>query len=248
MIRQEPFKEASSEFLNPYLSAINWADKHELKAKFSDKEEILSNARAIPERILFSKTSKSTRIINGMTMKYSTCMPYVRSGDKVLDLCAGSGFGSNILANSGYKVTAVDQFTDILRYRSNIGIYKGDVRDLSLFYDSFQAVHLVDCIEHFTQEDQLKVLEEAAKTLKDTGYLIIDTPHTKVSAYGSKNHLWELSWQDFSDLVRSAGFLIVKKYQTRWMGDTGIGAMYDCTDSEPEHHDIADQIIVAVNG
>lgn len=248
MIKQESFKEASDEFLNSFLSQVNWADKMELRSTFSNKEEILSNARAIPERILWSKTSKHVRLINAMTLKYSTIMAYLKQGDSILDVCSGSGFGANILAKSGYKVTAVDIFTDIIRYRKGIEIYQGNVMNGLDMFQMFNGVTLIDCIEHFTQEDQIKLLTLVRDTLAPDGVLVIDTPHTKRSGYGSKNHLWELSWRDFSELVRSCGFKINKKYQTAWFGDTGMGVTHEYTYNEPACHEISDQIIVATHG
>jgi len=245
MDKQAPFKEASDEFLNSFLMNVNWADKFELKRIFSDKEEILSNARAIPERILCSKTNKHVRLINAMTLKYSTIMAYLKQGDSILDVCSGSGFGANILAKSDYKVTAVDIFTDIIRHRTGIEIYQGNVMAGLNMFKGFNGVTLIDCIEHFTQEAQIKLLSLIRNTLAPDGVLVIDTPHTNISGYGSKNHLWELSWRDFSELVHQCGFKIEKKYQTIWLGDTGIGVTHEYTNNEPEQVDIADQIIVA---
>ncbi len=202
---------ASSEILNKNL--------------LEDWENIVKDRNGVMERVLAERMvkmahPKAGRLLSGVGMKYSTILPYLKLGDNVLDLCAGSGLGSVILAKSGLRVTAADYFTESLEFREGISILNIDLINEDLpFKNDFDAVTFVDAIEHFDEEMQNKLLVQIDTVLKPDGILMIDTPMTKQTGYKSKHHIRELTWDDFGSLVKKR-FNIVKRYQNRYYGNT----------------------------
>ena len=97
-------------------------------------------------------------------------------GKKVLDLSAGSGDTSQILAAQGYVVVA----TDYGRPRpmaNNIGRVGGvDLNEFLPFRSgAFDAVNLVEVIEHI--ENQPQLIREICRVLKPGGRVLISTPN-----------------------------------------------------------------------
>ncbi len=97
-------------------------------------------------------------------------------GEKALDLSAGSGDTSQILAAQGYVVVA----TDYGRPRpmaNNIGRVGGvDLNQFLPFRSgAFDAVNLVEVIEHI--ENQPQLIREICRVLKPGGRVLISTPN-----------------------------------------------------------------------
>jgi len=205
-------EKASLEILNPNLMGNGWEEL------VKNRNEVME--RVLAERMVSMKHAKAPRLLSGVGMKYSTILPYLNSGNSVLDLCAGSGLGSVILAQSDFQVTAADYFTEVLEHRANISILNIDLRNEELpFKNDFDAVTFVDAIEHFNEKLQHRILEQIFKVLKPGGYLMIDTPMSKSTGPKSQHHVRELTWEAFGGMV-SKYFKIIKRYQNRFHGET----------------------------
>ena len=107
---------------------------------------------------------------------------YLKPGDKIIEIGAGTGAYSLGLAKEGYDVTAielVERNLDILKSKitddMDIKAYQGNALDLSRFEDeSFDIVLLLGPMYHlFTQEDKIKCLGEAKRVAKKGGYLFV---------------------------------------------------------------------------
>jgi SAM-dependent methyltransferase len=106
-------------------------------------------------------------------------------GAKILDLCCGWGRHAIELAKRGYAVTGID-LNDIQLQKAradaaqanvnNIRLIQGDMR-LIPFEAEFDAViHMFNSFGYFdTQEDDQKVLEQVAKSLKPKGAYLQQT-------------------------------------------------------------------------
>src|SRR5215475_10495446 len=97
------------------------------------------------------------------------------AGKKILDLSSGSGDTSRMLANLGYQVVA----TDYGPPPPMNGVARVAGVDLNAFLPfqsaSFDAVDLVEVIEHI--ENQAQLIREIARVLKPDGVVLISTPN-----------------------------------------------------------------------
>jgi SAM-dependent methyltransferase len=95
---------------------------------------------------------------------------YIKEGNTILDVGAGTGAYSKVLQDEGYDVTAVELVKHNLRYIEDKGIkcYQGNAINLSRFKDnSFDIVLLFGPMYHLlSMEDKVKALEEAKRVSK----------------------------------------------------------------------------------
>lgn len=107
---------------------------------------------------------------------------YLKKGDKVIEIGAGTGAYSIPLAKEGYDVTSielVEHNLDILKSKitddMNIKAYQGNALDLSRFSDeSFDITLVLGPMYHlFTKEDKIKCLLEAKRITKKDGYILV---------------------------------------------------------------------------
>lgn len=117
------------------------------------------------------------------TVEYVVSMKYIhdflKKGDKVLDIGAGTGRYSVALANEGYDVTAIE----LVKYnlgilkskKSTVKAYQGTALKLSRFEDeSFDITLLFGPMYHlYTFEDKLKALTEAMRVTKKGGTIFV---------------------------------------------------------------------------
>ena len=107
---------------------------------------------------------------------------YLKSGNKIIELGAGTGAYSIPLAKEGYDVTSielVEHNLDILKSKitpdMNIKAYQGNALDLSRFADeSFDITLVLGPMYHlFTKEDKVKCLLEAKRITKKDGHIFV---------------------------------------------------------------------------
>jgi len=106
---------------------------------------------------------------------------YLKKGDKILDVGAGTGKYSIYFKNKGYDVTSVElvkQNISIFKTKSeskNIPIYQGNATSLKMFKDnSFDIVLLFGPMYHLISfEEKVKALKEAKRVVKQDGYIFI---------------------------------------------------------------------------
>ena len=103
---------------------------------------------------------------------------YIKPGDKVLDIGAGTGKYSIYLFNEGYDVTALELVKHNLRVleknEPNIKAYQGNALNLKFEDNSFDIILLFGPMYHLISfEDKLKALMEAKRVLKPNGKIFI---------------------------------------------------------------------------
>ncbi|MEZ4749477.1 MAG: bifunctional 2-polyprenyl-6-hydroxyphenol methylase/3-demethylubiquinol 3-O-methyltransferase UbiG [Bdellovibrionota bacterium] len=103
---------------------------------------------------------------------------HLSAGQKVLDVACGGGLVANPLAKEGFSVTGVDLSENSLKVARDQGVpgtefLHGNAFDLPLESDSFDAVLLMDFLEHV--DDPGRVLAEGARVLKPGGKLMFST-------------------------------------------------------------------------
>lgn len=124
---------------------------------------------------------------HGRTIMYAEHMTrYIAAqelsdGKVVLDIAAGSGYGTNILAQKAKKAYGVDVSPDAIKYAQenygakNIEFLVGDAEEIPLPDKSVDLVITFETIEHV--KNYKKFLSEISRVLKEDGLAIVSTPN-----------------------------------------------------------------------
>ena len=137
------------------------------------------------------------------SVEYLTTLDYIgrylRPGDRICEIGAGSGRYSHALARRGHRVDAVELIPhniDLFRQRTepgeDVSIREGTATDLSLFRDgTFDVTLLLGPMYHlFTEEEQQRALSEAVRITKPGGYVYVSYTMNEgtVVRYGFLGH------------------------------------------------------------
>jgi ubiquinone/menaquinone biosynthesis C-methylase UbiE len=155
------------------------------------------------------------------------------NGKKILEVGAGTGRDSFLLAEAGAEVTVLDYADNSLFIIKNIlhdtpvklDLIKGDAFQLPFKANSFDLVFHQGLLEHF-EEPQL-ILNENFRILKNNGLLLVDVPqkyhvYTIIKKLLIALNRWFAGWEteftvsQLQTKISSAGFLIVQCYG-EWM-------------------------------
>ena len=122
-------------------------------------------------------TSRHGQVEFITSMKY--IHDYLKTGDRILDIGAGTGRYSVALSQEGYEVDAIE----LVKYnlgmlkakKSNVKAYQGTALDLSRYQDeTFDLTLLFGPMYHlFSYEDKLKALSEAKRVTKTGGVILV---------------------------------------------------------------------------
>ena len=147
------------------------------------------------------------------------------AGKDVLDAGCGVGYGIEILASAGAAtVSGVDigpAAVEAAERRiggSAAAIVEGDLEDLPLDDESFDAVVCFEAIEHV--EDGGRALAELRRVLKPDGLLLVSSPNPDVYPSGNQHHVHEYRPAGLAAAV-GEHFTHVKGYrQHAWLAST----------------------------
>lgn len=133
----------------------------------------------------------------------------------VIDISCGVGYGSKILADAGFSVTAIDVDDSALAYarqhyaHERINYLKADAENLGPI-SAADAVVSFETIEHLRQPQRM------FDSLKCT-HLLVSVPNEEVFPWrGYKYHYRHYTKQEFAALLRQCGFVA-----TAWWGQEG---------------------------
>jgi SAM-dependent methyltransferase len=107
---------------------------------------------------------------------------------KILDLACGFGRHTNRLAGLGHTMTGVDLTPgfleiarkDAIQRKVAVNYQQGDMRSITFENEFDRVMLLFTAFGYFSDEENLKVLIHAGKTLKPSGLLIFDTPNRDI--------------------------------------------------------------------
>jgi ubiquinone/menaquinone biosynthesis C-methylase UbiE len=134
-----------------------------------------SNDYTEDDRLIKDKTHQVEYIT---TLKYID--KYLKKGDRVLEVGAGTGIYSLGLAKRGYQVDAIELVNDNLNILKskitlgmNINAIQGNALDLSMYKDNtFDMTLVLGPLYHlFKDEERDKVIEEAIRVTKNGGII-----------------------------------------------------------------------------
>jgi len=156
-----------------------------------------------------------------MLARYKFVARLLDKGMSVLEVGCGHGIGSLFLSKFCNLLCATDIDAELVKYcetaystKDNSKIFyfkKLDILkniDLKEWPVQFDAVVLLDVIEHFTKADAEIAVKNAEHFLKDGGFAIIGTPNKNSAEFASdrrkKTHLFEYDIANFKDLLKKS--------------------------------------------
>ncbi len=134
-------------------------------------------------------------------------------GRRLLDLACGAGVGSEVLAEAGYQVLAVDSSSDMVRCTREraaakslaIDVLHQDMRRLSVPFECHVVTCLFDSLNYLLEESELaEVFVRVADSLAPDGLFVFDmnTPHGLATRWGTRDVL-STARQDLFEFCRN---------------------------------------------
>ncbi len=162
--------------------------------------------------------------------RYEYAIEVIRAGDICGDFACGTGYGSVMLSQKAGGVIGADINAAVVkaiqkRYQNkkNVQFMVADLLSL-LFHAEFDNIISFETIEHFTEENILKLLPVFAEALKSDGKLIISTPYRQErdeAALKLGHHLT---------------FYIDEKMVTGWLSAAGLDVLSFKYQNYATHH------------
>jgi len=189
---------------------------------------------------------KANRLIGGIIAKYSVVNYYLDKPSKILDVCAGSGFGTELLEKSKHECYPLDYHTKL--FAEHPRAIKADLLEYTTKV-KYDAIVMIDAIEHFEGTDQPSIIKKLHSWLAPGGILVVDTPLSNRTGPKNKHHLCELTWGDFKELMETQSWEFLHRYHLKFskVSDGSYGHMYRAHNKKhlrAIRHENVDQIIV----
>jgi ubiquinone/menaquinone biosynthesis C-methylase UbiE len=107
--------------------------------------------------------------------RYRFAAGFIKTGDLVLDVACGAGFGLRMLENAGARVIGLDYNAATLQTIPSTRLVRGDATRLPITSGAIDHVTSMETIEHVS--DAKALVAEARRVLKPGGYFILSTPN-----------------------------------------------------------------------
>ena len=187
--------------------------------------------RMIPE------AHNNTLVYGEHISRYRAAMDIVKN-KVVLDIASGSGYGSQMLADSATYVYGVDVSDAAIEYAKgqysskNLKYIVGSAERIPLEENSVDVVTTFETIEHVKDYD--KFMSEIARVLKPDGIAIISTPNDPEFAEGNHFHLHEFVRDELLSLTHKYFKNTKEFFQASWLY-TGVFDGKKISDSWESH-------------
>ena len=151
--------------------------------------------------------------------RYLAARELVR-GKRVLDIASGSGYGSDLLAETAAHVIGVDVSEQAVEYsrshysRKNLEYRVGDATSIPADDSSIDVLVTFETIEHVA--DYSTFLAEIARVLAPDGIALISTPNDMEFAEGNHFHLHEFVYGELLELAHRHFDYIDPYFQATW--------------------------------
>jgi len=123
---------------------------------------------------------------------------------RLLDIGCLWGSFLDSARQSGFDVTGIEPYERAARYARNIlklNVLSGSLKDVALPYPSFDAITILDVIEHLC--DPVEELRTVLRLLKLNGVLVVVTPNVEglpVRVLGLKRRIFGQPWCPIDDM------------------------------------------------
>lgn len=138
----------------------------------------------------------------------------------VLDIAAGSGYGTAVIGESAKKVYGVDVDKDAITYAQKnyssktVEFIKGNGKDIPLDTDTVDVVVSFETIEHI--EDYKHFMSEVRRVLKDDGIFVLSTPNDVEFPEGAHFHIHEFERAELKALAKEYFQYSKEYFQATW--------------------------------
>lgn len=151
-------------------------------------------------------------------------LPYVREGERILDVGTGIASHARACAARGAWVIGIDHnMTNLRRGQaldvdSAVGLIQGNVEQrLPFRSETFTAILLLDVLEHINGSSA--ALRECVRVLKPGGWMAVSLPNSETTWkrryrraglpwMNDRDHKREYAWPEIVELLESAGLQI----------------------------------------
>jgi ubiquinone/menaquinone biosynthesis C-methylase UbiE len=148
-----------------------------------------------------------------LVARYEAVLKRVRGG-KVLDVGAGDGYLAGKLSGRCDEVVAlefessgVELARTMLAEYGNVSVQQGSSYELPFPVASFDAAVMADVIEHL--EEPGRAVREIARVVKDSGQVVVTTPHWRPDRVWDERHVKEYAAAELQECL-SEGFAAVE--------------------------------------
>jgi SAM-dependent methyltransferase len=166
-------------------SAEGWQDElRELKASYATPEDAcraggLYNLFWTGQR---ERDNAGYTVLGDHVARYKFASQFAKD-ETVLDLCMGTGYGSQYLAPTAYRYVGIDSDGESVQWaneqhavRANVEFWSDLAWETGLADNSVDVVCFFEAIEHLNPDEQRKTLAEIDRVLKPDGVLVMSTP------------------------------------------------------------------------
>lgn len=141
-------------------------------------------------------------------VRYKFVKGFLKPTDEVMDIACGTGYGTRMLSDFCKNVTGIDIAPNTVEYAiknyggENRSFNQGDILSVKGQYD---IIVCFETIEHVTEEEGIRAIENLKKCLKPNGILFISTPKKLPKEELSKGrlevHKYEYTYEAFQKLL-----------------------------------------------
>lgn len=134
------------------------------------------------------------------------CLPYMKGGQTVLDICSGNGRDSLFFKNNGLNVTSFDH--EVLDLKDRIPRF-----GLNKTFDNVYCRFVLHCIPEYLED---YVLLNSHKVLRDGGLLCVEVRSDKGEISSGINHHYRrlINIDDLRKKLRNLNFEIVSEVES----------------------------------
>ena len=131
----------------------------------------------------------------------------------VLEVGCGDGWNCSEMVKSGFDVVGIDWSANGIKYASMLvpqaQFFCTDVRDkkfLDRFSENFDAVTLVEVLEHLAPDDCIEAIKNITKTIKLGGVFVLTTPSVNLPR-NNPGHYQHFTEEKLRHIISSVGRL-----------------------------------------
>lgn len=168
-------------------------------------------------------------------VRYQAATDLVK-GKVVLDIAAGSGYGTAELAQTAKMVYGVDLDEDAVAYANknyaskNITFIEGSGTSIPLEENSVDVVVSFETIEHIEAYEDF--MREVVRVLKPDGLFILSTPNDIEFPENNHYHVHEFEENELLKLVKKSFSNVKQYYQATWLynallDENGLGTEWE---------------------
>ncbi|AZB31068.1 class I SAM-dependent methyltransferase [Chryseobacterium balustinum] len=162
--------------------------------------------------------------------RYLFAEKIIQQGCDCGDFACGTGYGSAILSKKANSVLGIDLNEKVIseikkRYQNiqNVSFENKNLLEID-FKNKFDTIVSFETIEHFTEENILKLISLYHKALKNKGQLIFSVPYMQEESENAKKlgfHLtFEINENKISNWLSEIGFTVEKNYYQNYKTHT----------------------------